>query len=212
LAGLNVNSLLQAWLLQSFVIFLIVGSLAGIAAGVLLLFRPQSLQRAGQLLNRWISTRHLDHSLERSFNIDPWFYRYRRAGGMLILLGAIYVLFFFTMSMDRAHTVDVLAVYFRQQAVLLGGLLDALVLSSILGASCAALVALFLMLRPSMLRDFEQVANQWVSLRRAMKPIEVRREGLDEYVFQRARVAGILLLLGGFYVLVILTLWLAHVM
>lgn len=204
------NPLFQAWLLQSFVIFLIVGSLAGIAVGVLLLLRPQSLQRAGQLLNRWISTRHLDHSLERSFNIDPWFYRYRRAGGGLILLGATYVLFFFTMSMDRVHTVDVLAAYFKQPAVLLGGLLDALVLSSILGASCAALVGLFLILRPSMLRDFEQVANQWVSVRRALKPMEVRRDGLDEYVFRRARLAGILLLLGGLYVLVILTLWLGH--
>jgi hypothetical protein len=205
------NPLFQAWLLQSFVIFLIVGSLAGIAVGVLLLLRPQSLQRAGQLLNRWISTRHLDHSLERSFNIDPWFYRYRRAGGVLILLGATYVLFFFTMRMDRAHAVEVLAAYFKLHIILTGGLLDALVLSSILGALCAALVGLFLILRPSMLRDFEQVANQWVSLRRALKPMEVRREGLDEYVFRRARLAGILLLLGGFYVLVILTLWLGHV-
>ena len=38
------NPLIQSWLLQSFVLFLIVGSLAGMVVGALLLLRPQSLQ------------------------------------------------------------------------------------------------------------------------------------------------------------------------
>ena len=202
--------LIQSWLLQSFVIFLIIGSLAGMAAGVLLLLRPEVLQRLGYKLNRWISTRHLDQSMERTINLDPWFYRYRRVGGTLIFLGAVYVIYYFTVSLDRASTIGGLARYFKLHPVLIGGLLDALVLSSILGALCAALVGLFLILRPSMLRDFEQVANQWVSLRRAMKSMEIRRDGVDEYVFQRARQAGILLVLGSFYVLVMLTIWLSH--
>ncbi len=202
--------IIQSWLLQSFVIFLIIGSLAGMAVGVLLLLKPEALQRMGLQLNRWISTRHLDQSMERTVNLDPWFYRYRRMGGTLIILGAVYVLYYFTVSMERAGAIADLAGYFKLPASLIGALLDALVLSSILGALCAALVGLFLILRPSMLRDFERVANQWVSLRRAMKPVEIRREGVDEYVFQRARLAGILLVLGSFYVLVMLTIWLSH--
>lgn len=204
------HPLIQSWLLQSFVIFLVIGSLAGMVVGVLLLFRPEELQRMGHKLNRWISTRHLDQSMERSINLDPWFYRYRRVGGTLIFLGAVYILYYFTVSMERAGAVGNLSGYFKLPSALIGGLLDALVLSSILGALCAALVGLFLILRPSMLRDFERVANQWVSLRRAMKPVEIRREGMDEYVFRRARQAGILLVLGSFYVLAMLTLWLGH--
>ena len=204
------HPIIQSWLLQSFVIFLIFGSLAGLATGVLLLLRPEALQKMGEKLNRWISTRHLDQSMERTINLDLWFYRYRRVFGALILLGAIYVLYYFTVSMDRASTIDGLARYFKLHPVLIGGLLDALALSSILGALCAALIGLFLILRPSMLRNIEQVSNQWVSLRRAMKPVEIRREGVDEYVFQRARQAGILLVLGSFYVLIMLTIWLSH--
>jgi hypothetical protein len=204
------HPLIQSWLLQSLVVFLIVGSLAGMAVGVLLLLRPEGLQRVGQKLNRWISTRHLDQAMERTINLDPWFYRYRRVGGTLIFLGAVYVLYYFTVTLERASTIGDLAGYFKLPVSLVGALLDALVLSSILGALCAALVGLFLILRPSMLRDFEQVANQWVSLRRAMKPVEIRREGVDEYVFQRARQAGILLVLGSFYVLMMLTIWLSH--
>jgi hypothetical protein len=204
------NSLFQSWLLQSFVIFLIVGSLVGMVVGALLLLRPQSLQRVNQLLNRWVSTRHLDQTLERTVNLDPWFYRYRRAGGTLTLLGAIYILYFFTVSMDRAGTISGLAKHYKLPLSLAGGLLDALVLSALLGALFSALISFFLLLRPSMLRDFEQGANRWVSLRRALKPMEIPRAGLDEYVLQSSRQAGILLVLGSLYVLVMLTIWLSH--
>jgi hypothetical protein len=204
------NPLFQSWLLQSAVIFLIVGSLAGMIVGALLLLRPQTLQRMSQLLNRWVSTRHLDQTLERTVNFDSWFYRYRRTSGTLTLLGACYVIYFFTVNLDRADTISGLARHYQLPSSFVGALLDALVLSAMLGALFAAFVSLFLLLRPSMLRDFEQGANRWISLRRALKPMEVPREGVDEFVLQRSRQAGILLVLGSLYVLVMLTIWLNH--
>lgn len=202
--------MIESWLLQSFVIFLIVGSLAGMFVGVLLLLRPQSVYRLNERLNRWVSTRHLDQSLERSVNLDPWFYRYSRPGGALILLGAAYVLYYFTAILDRPVVIDGLVHSFKLHPVLIGGLLDAVALGSILGALCAALVGLFLLLRPSMLRDFEQMTNQWISLRRAMKPVEVRRAGVDEYVFRHGQRVAILLILGSLYVLVLLLTWIGR--
>jgi hypothetical protein len=204
------NPLFQFWLLQSFVIFLIVGSLAGMVVGALLLLRPQSLQRVSQALNRWVSTRHLDQTLERTVNFDSWFYRYRRVSGTITLLGAIYIFYFFTISMDRAGIISGLAKHFKLPLAAVGGLLDALVLIALLGALFSALVSLFLLLRPSMLRDFEQGANRWVSMRRGLKPVEIPREGVDEYVLQRSRQAGTLLVLGSLYALVMLTIWLSH--
>lgn len=201
------NTLFQSWLLQCAVIFLIIGSLAGIVVGALLLLRPQSLQRVGQFFNRWISTRHLDQSLERTVDLDPWFYRHCRTSGVLTLTGAVYILYYFTVKLDRANAIAGLSKHFNWPASLVGGLLDALVLSAILGALFAAFVALFLLVRPSLLREFEQGANQWVSLRRALKPMEMPRKGVDEYIFRHGRQAGILLVLGGLYTLVLLTFW-----
>lgn len=201
------NPLFQSWLLQSAVIFLIAGSLAGIVVGTLLLLRPQSLQRVGQFLNRWISTRHLDQSLERTVDLDPWFYRHRRTSGAFTLMGAVYILYFFTVKLDRANAIAGLSRYFNWPALAAGGVLDALVLSAMLGALFSAFVALFLLMRPSLLREFEQGANQWVSLRRALKPMEMPRKGVDEYIFRHSRQAGILLVLGGLYTLVLLTFW-----
>jgi hypothetical protein len=204
------NPLFQSWLLQSAVIFLIIGSLAGIVVGALLLLRPQSLQRVGQFLNRWISTRHLDQSLERTVDLDHWFYRHYRTSGALTLMGAVYILYFFTVRLDRANAIAGLSRHFNWPTSLVGGLLDAMALSAMLGALFAAFVALFLLVRPSLLREFEQGANQWVSLRRALKPMEIPRKGLDEIVFQYKRRVGIMLVLGSLYTSVLLTLWLSR--
>ncbi len=204
------NPFIQSWLLQSFAIFLIVGSFAGMVVGGLLVLRPQSLQWVSQRLNRWISTRHLDQSLERSVSLDPWFYRYRRTSCILTLLGALYILYFFTVNMDRANAVSGLATHFNTPPLFIAWLLDALVLSALLGALFAAFISLTLLLRPSMLREFEQEANQWLSLRRGLKPMEIPRQGVDAYVFQYSRQAGILLVLGSLYTLVLLTVWIGN--
>lgn len=207
---LNMTPLLESWLLQSFVILLILGSLAGLVAGVLLLFRPNVLQSWGVLLNRWVSTRQMELPLDRSVNIDPWFYRHRRFAGLLILLGALYILYYFTVALDREQAILSLSRHFNLHAALTAGLLDALVLGAMLGALMALVGGMFLLLRPSLLRDFEQVANRWLSLRRAMKPVEATRPGMDEYVFAHGRQAGMLLVLGSLYVLVFLLSWIGH--
>jgi hypothetical protein len=201
------HPIIQTWLFQSAVIFLLIGSVSGLLVGALLIFRPQYFQAISALLNRWISTRTLDKSLERSFSLDPWLYRYRRFTGMLVMLGALFVLFYFTVQLDRAATIEGLAKHFHYYPSIVGGFLDALVLSSLLGAVCAVFVALSLMFRPSLLRGFEESANQWLSLRKALKPLEIPRDNMERYVERHTRQIGIFLLLGSLYTLVLLAYW-----
>lgn len=205
------HPIIQTWLFQSAVIFLIIGAVAGLLIGGLLVFRPQRFQVISVLLNRWISTRTFDKALESSFSVDPWLYRYRRFTGSLILLGALFVLFFFTVQLDRAASIEGLAKHFHYYPSIVGGLLDALVLSALLGALCAVFVALCLIFRPSLLRGFEESANQWLSLRKALKPMEIPRDNMDRYVQRYTRQVGIFLLLGSLYTLVLLVYWITRV-
>jgi len=198
------HPLIQSWFIQSAIIFLLVGSVSGLLVGALLVFRPQLFDSLSLMLNRWISTRSLDKSLESSFSFDPWLYRYRHWTGAAILIGALFVLFYFTVQLDRTATLEGLAKHFNYYPSIVGGLLDALVLSSLLGALCAIFVALSLMLRPSLLRGFEDIANQWLSLRRALKPMEVPRDNVERYVQRYTRQVGTFLLLGSLYTLVLL--------
>ncbi len=204
------NPLIQTWLLQSAVIFLVIGSFAGLVVGGMLLLCPHRVQRLSVPLNRWVSTRRFDKGLERTYSVDPWFYRYRKAAGTVILLGATYVLYYFTVGLNRGVATEMLAKYFAYPPALVAAMLDALVLISLLGALCAVLVALFMLFRPSLLRGIEEGANQWLSLRRTLKPVEIPRDDMDAYVLRYARQTGIFLLLGGLYTLVFLLIWLSR--
>ena len=201
------HPLIQTWLLQSAIVFLILGSLAGMLIGVLLLFRPQRLRAISAVLDHWVSTRRFDRALERNIRLDPWFYRHRRITGTLTALGALYVLYFFSMQLDREQAIAGLIKRLGYHPLLVGGLLDALVLSALLGALCALLVALFILFRPSLLRDFERGANRWLSLRQSLKPLEIPRDNMQRSVERYARQVGIFLLLGGLYTLVLLLIW-----
>ncbi|MDP2761527.1 MAG: hypothetical protein Q8O64_14255 [Sideroxyarcus sp.] len=203
------HPLIQSWLLQAAAIFLVIGILAGLLVGALLVLCPHRLQRIIAPLDRWISTRNFDKELERNFSLDPWLYRYRSITGTLILLGALFVLYYFIAVLDRGLAIAGLARHFAYPATAVAALLDALVLVSLVGALCAVLVALFMLFRPSLLRGFEQGANQWLSLRRSLKPLEIPRNDVDVYVLRYARQAGILLILGGLYTLVLLLIWMS---
>lgn len=197
-------------LLRSFVLLLMLGGAAGLVAGVMLILRPHWLLRASKFSNRWVSTRHLDQSLEQPIKLDPLFYRYRRISATVTLVGAIYIVYFFTARFDK---MSVLAALSRNSTIpqaLMSGLLDALVLSCVVGGVFVMMISFFLLLRPSMLREIERKANQTGSLRHALKPLEIKRSGVDEYVFRRARAVGLMLAVGGLYVLFALIIWLSQ--
>lgn len=204
------NPLIQTWLLQSAVIFLILGSVVGMVVGAMLLFRRERLQTLSKLLDRWISTRRMDRALERRITLDPWLYRHRVVTGTLILAGALFILYFFGVQMDRTATVAGLIKRFAYPQALAETLLDAMVLCALLGALGAVVASLFILFRPSMMRGFEEGANQWLSLRKTLKPLEIPHDGLEVYVARHARQVGIFLLLGGLYTLVLLLLWLGR--
>lgn len=199
----------DAVLLRSLVLFLMLGSAAGLLAGVLMLWRPEWLARISKHANRWVSTRQMGRSLEQSVNVDPWFYRNGHWSGAVLLAGAVYIVYMLTAHVGRTELLASLGQAHLVQSALLEPLLDALVLIFLASAMLAVLVSLFLLFRPSMLRNLELGANQRVSLRQSIKPMEIQHGELDQLVFRNVQWAGVLLLCGSLYTLVVLAFWLA---
>ena len=195
-------------LLHASLLFLMAGSIAGLFAGAALVLRPAWLLHASRRANRWIATRQITSVLEQVVKVDRWFYRHHQASGMLLLTGSIFLIYFFTARFDKLRILIGLSRAFAIPPVLTEVLLDSAVFSILLGAAFALIISLFLLIRPSMLRGFEQGANQWISLRRALRPFEIPRSGVDEYVFLNVQMAGVLLLFGSLYTLAGLTIWL----
>jgi len=201
-------SVINKLLFHALLLFLMAGSIAGLFAGAALVLRPVWLLHASRRVNRWIATRQVAGLLEQVVKVDRWFYRHHQISGVLLLAGAIFLIYFFTSRFDKLRVLIGLSRAFAFPLMFTDVLLDAAVFSILLGAVFALIISLFLLLRPSLLRGFEQGANQWISLRRALKPLEISRGGVDEYVFQNVQMAGVLLLFGSLYTLAGLTIWL----
>jgi hypothetical protein len=116
-------------------------------------------------------------------------------------LGASYIFVYFGILFDKAYTLQQLSLKGMLPAKLLDGLLDALVLGSLVGGVVAFIAGLFLWLRPSLLRGIEEEANQWVSTHRATEMLDVPRGQVDQFVVRHAQRVGWLLLLGSIYLL-----------
>ncbi len=187
------------FLWRDLAIFLLFGALLGVLLGLLLIVKPQFLERLNRVANRWVSTRHINQWLDRSVSIERWFHQHHRAVGIVIALGASYILIYFGILFDKTTTLQRLSLRWMLPAKLLDGLLDALVLASLVGGAVALIAGLFLWLRPSLLRGTEEDANQWVSSRRATKMLDVPRGQVDLFVARHAQRAGWLLLLGSIY-------------
>lgn len=199
-------NLMDVILWQAFAGFLLVGSLLGIIAGLLLILRPRLMLAVNRAASRWVSTRRLNWMLDRSVSIEHWFYRHHRAAGMFAVLGAIYLFIHFGLLFDKSMAIQRLGIHVS--ARLLDGLLDALVLSLLAGAAVAFMAGLFLWLRPSLLRGIEAGANRWVSTRRVTRILDIPRGQADRFVMNHAGRVGWLLLLGSLYLFFVLADWL----
>jgi hypothetical protein len=191
------NNLAEVFLWRDLAIFLLIGALLGVVLGLLLIFWPRILARINSVANYWISMRHIDRMLDRSISIELWFYRHHRILGMLIILGAGYILVYFGFLFDKATALQALSRY--GPVKLLDGLLNFVVITSLTGAVVALLAGFVLWLRPGLLRDIEADANKWVSSRRATKVLDVQHGQVDQYVVRHARQVGWLLLLCSIY-------------
>ncbi|MBI1175527.1 MAG: hypothetical protein GC139_09730 [Sideroxydans sp.] len=194
--------------IHSALIFLGVAGAIGLLAGAILIIRPHWLKRLGEYANRWISTRKFESVLDRIFNIEKWFYQHHRISGSLMLAAACWIVIYFVGYFDKNHFVAMLPGNIRAPRELLEGFLDGAVLIFLAGAVFAAIIGLFLLLRPSLLREFEHGANQWISTRRALEVLERPHNTLDQYVARNVRLFGLLLLLGSLYIIGALVFWL----
>lgn len=182
---------------QELAIFLLICAPVGVAVSLLLIFKPQLMERVNSMANRWVTARRMNEFLDRSISIEHWFYRHHRAFGAAVILGSLYIVVYFGILFDRAYALQRLT--WRVPPRLMDGLLDALVLSSLTGAVTAFMVGLFLWLRPSLLKGIEGEANQWISSRRAIKMLEVPRDQIELFVARHMQRIGWLLLLGSIY-------------
>ena len=192
---------------RSLAIFLLIGAFMGVATALLLIFKPQLLQRVNRVANHWVSTRHISQFMDRSIRTERWFYRHHKVLGPLVVFGAAYMLLYFGWLLDRAAALRALGGYIANLP-LASALLQALLLFALIGAGLALLIGAVYWARPSLLRGLETQSNQWVSSRKATKVMDVTHDQVRLFVEHHAQRVGWLLLAASIYLFVVMFRWL----
>ena len=184
---------------QAVFIFLALGAVFALAAGLLLVFGSQAAFRISERMNRWVSTRAAIRPLEEHRSISRPLYRLHRLVGVLICAGALYSLVVLATPSGGAAIVKSLSgIGPPRMSAWLSESLRAILLAGNFGA---LLFGLVFIVRPSALKSLEAWADRRISERKAIKPLEKMRMSADQFLRRHPRPVGVLVILGSLYVL-----------
>ena len=190
-------------LLQSFLIFVVVGCVFSFIIGVLMLLKPEGVLRLNQYLSRWVGTEKLAAALDAPHNVEAALYRRHRSVGVLVLAGALYILYVMLFAFKKKAAGGDLSFGLNPQiaAWLLDALGVVLVVSSLLGL----IIGFFLVVRPSVFKPVEEWGNKWYATEKSLRVMEAVHLKPDEAMIRNYRFVAALVVAGSLYV--ILSYW-----
>jgi hypothetical protein len=181
------------------VIFLFVGAVLALIAGILLIVDSQRALRISDWLNRWVSTRSALRPLEAHRSIARPLYRMHRLVGTFICAGALYSLAVLGSAKGEAailHSLGSLG-----PARFSAWLSESLRYILLTGNFAALLFGLVFIVRPSALKRLESWADRSISARKSTKPLEEMHQPVDRFVRAYPRLVGMLVCLGSAFIL-----------
>ena len=184
---------------QTIFVFLAIGAVFALAAGLLLVVRSETAFRISERMNRWVSTRAAIRPLEEHHSIGRPLYRLHRLVGALICAGALYSLIVLGMPSGEAAILKSLAgIGPPRMSAWLSESLRAILLTGNLGA---LLFGLIFIVRPSALKSLEAWADRRISVRKSTKPLEEVHLSVDKFARTHPRLVGVVVILGSLYVI-----------
>ena len=190
-------------LLQSVLIFVAVGCVFSLIIGVSMLLKPEGVLRLNQYLGRWVGTEKLSAALDAPHSVETALYRKHRSVGVLVLAGALYILYVMLFAFKKKAAGGDLSFGLNPQiaAWFLDALGVVLVVSSVLGL----IIGFFLVVRPSVFKPVEEWGNKWYATEKSLRVMEAVHLKPDEAMIRNYRFVSALVVAGSLYV--ILSFW-----
>ena len=199
--SLSMNPIAAEVLVQATVMILEIGMAIGCVVGIILIFKPEWIQRWNRRLNKWYSTRRAFRFLEKVHDTDPWFFKNNKIyGGFMLVISLILLYFMVFVSKPPSNFNPLVTPLNHDQYIVLQFtyyiLLGAVIIS----------IPLWIMLifMPQILEKVMPVTNHWISTRTMLRKIDVVNSRYDDFVLKYPKLFGLLFILLGLGGLVIL--------
>ena len=197
------------------VFLLIAGNLFALAIGVLMLVAPLRMNAWFSVTGKPISLRKLTKPLDAMRDTDTAMLRYSRVLGAVLLAGAVFILVQggqLVFQLSAAEGGRLLARFFgaaKGSNAAWETLWTSVSIFIVLGALLALAVGAVSLFRLETLKRCSEVANRWISMRRALKPLAVANFGLVRHVREKPQLWGGIITAVALYSLVLL-IWFAR--
>ncbi|MBI2970393.1 MAG: hypothetical protein HYY36_06585 [Gammaproteobacteria bacterium] len=173
--------------------------------GLCIMLSPRLVLRAGEVLNRWISTEKVFHDLDAPRPTERMLYHHHRIFGCFLVVGAAYILYTFVVQFEPAD-LSRRIVLFRSRAATEWAL-SSMWAINILFAWVALVLGFIVFFRPSLLKGVEATANRWFGVDDSLKRLDVQLRAPDRLFARRPRLLGALIMLGSLYIVFNLSLF-----
>jgi len=179
----------RLWLVQSMVVFFLVGGVFLLAVGASLIVNSaRTLQFFGRM-NRWVSMRRASRSLEIPRDTRSAVQKYRYGLAAIFVAGGIFAIVGIAARFDTRAVMVLLGLSSLRPEVavwLVDGIRWLLLVGNLTAIVAGVLLAFF----PNTLVALETHGSHWVSQRRVTKGTETMHYTLDAWVAAHPRTAG----------------------
>ena len=165
--------------------------------GCCMMLAPELIIRAGQRMNRWVSTEQLFDQLDAPKSSERFFYRYHILSGSLLAAASAYIFLSFQFGFERGYVLKLVG-----SATVNEWLTASLVFLCLAFSVLTFFIGLVIMIRPSLLKRLETWGNQWFAVDNSLKRLDVQLKAPDQVFGRRPRLMGFLVSVGSLYILV----------
>ena len=157
------NSMLSEIFFDASYLFIIIGSFIGLILGLGLIFSPSATLKFNEKINTRISLREKTKSIETAIKSEPFFYKHAKISGTLLITGSLFVLYtlatfnIYSLTPHLPKSISAAAWDWLLQAGQIFFFITCLFI---------LIFGLIVLIRPSLVKGFEQSANHWISTRR----------------------------------------------
>jgi hypothetical protein len=169
-----------------------------LVAGLCMILAPHLVIRAGQQLNRWVSTDVFFKKLDTLKHTESWLYRYHLLFGALLVTASAYTFYIFMFAFDSSS--GYLLQVFRSPHAN-EWLTASIVFICMLFSIVSFVIGAVILLRPSLLKRLEHWSNRWFMVDNSLQSLDIQHRTPDQAFIRRPRLTGIFVVAGGLYIL-----------
>ncbi len=143
--------------------FIIIGTFIALIFGLGLIFAPALTLKFNEKINTRFSMRKATKKIEAAIKSEPFFYKHSKVSGAILITGSLFVLY--TLATFNAYTlIPHLPKSISPTAW--EWIIEAAQMFFYITCSFIFIFGFIIFIRPSLVKNFEQAANHWISTRK----------------------------------------------